>query len=84
MSRLIEELEGKLEIAENMNNNSMEEELSHENIQLKKKLMDLEDREKQLMCTQSQEINALRQELLLKSNAVSHSEKQRLELTVKV
>ncbi len=56
-----------------MNNHSMEEELTHENIVLKKKMMDLEDKIRELLCTHSQEINALKQQLLLKTNSAEHS-----------
>lgn len=61
MSNMIEELEGKLQISENMNNNNMDEDISHQNILLKKKIMDLEDKQRELDCVHSQELSVLRQ-----------------------
>lgn len=46
----------------------MEEEVSHQNILLKKKIMDLEDQKRELECLQSQELNVLKQQILLKQN----------------
>jgi len=46
----------------------MEEDISHQNILLKKKIMDLEDKQRELDCLHSQEQSILKQEILLKNN----------------
>jgi hypothetical protein len=51
---------------------------------LKKKLMEQEHREHEMVCQHAQELNQLKQELLLRGNETEHIEKQRVELGARV
>lgn len=62
----------------------MEEDISHQNILLKKKIMDLEDKQRELDCLHSQEQSILKQEILLKNNQNENYEKLNCDLTAKI